>query len=85
MRNGQKVGWIETYRIFNHDGKKLGYFDGDSVHGADGRKIGYINGSYLYDESGSSAKVSLDKINDSVEGGMLTEIGKCAVFMLIGI
>jgi len=85
MRSGQKVGWIEGNDIRARDGRKLGYFVGNFVYGAEGHKQAYIEGNYLHSESSSTTKVSLDKINESVEGGMLPEIGKCAVYMLIGV
>ncbi|MGC9603158.1 MAG: 4-fold beta flower protein [Minisyncoccia bacterium] len=84
-REGQRVGWIDGYHIRAHDGKRLGYFDGDFVYGADGHKQAYIEGGYLHSESSSTSKVSVDKINESIEGGMLPEIGKCAIYILIGV
>ena len=84
-RNGQKVGWIEENYIRAHDGKKLGYFGGNFIYGIDGHKLAYVEGDYLYSESSSTAKVSLDKINEGIEGGMLPEVGKCAVYMFIGV
>lgn len=83
-RDGQKVDWIEGNDIRAHDGQKLGYFSSNDVYDVGGHKLAYIEGDYLHSE-GSSAKVSLDKINGSVTGGMLSEIGKCAVFMFIGV
>lgn len=79
------MGWIDGYHIRAHDGKRLGYFDGDFVYGADGHKQAYIEGGYLHSESSSTSKVSVDKINESIEGGMLPEIGKCAIYILIGV
>lgn len=83
-RNGQKVGWIDSNHIRAHDGVKLGYFEGNYVHSNDGEKIAYIDGAYLHQESGGT-KVSLDKVNEEIVGGLLPEIGKCAIYVLIGI
>ncbi len=83
-RSGQRVGWVEGNYIRDHNGKKLGYFEENFVRGMDGHKLAYVEGDYLYSESSSGAKVSLDKINESIEGSMLPEVGKCAVYMFIG-
>ena len=84
-RNGAKVGYIEGDKIRDHEGRKLGYFSESHVLNNEGRKIAYISGNYLCTESGTEVKVSLDKVNENIEGGLLTEIGKCAVYALIGI
>jgi hypothetical protein len=84
-RSSEKVGYIEEHRILSHAGKKLGYFDGTHIYGNDGDKVGYISGNYLYSEGdGSSERVSLDEVNENIVGGLLPQIGKCAVYMLIG-
>lgn len=84
-RGSEKVGYIEEHRILSHAGKKLGYFDTEHIYSFDGDRIGYIDGNYLYsDGSGSSERIKLDEVNTNVVGGLLPEIGKCAVYMLIG-
>ena len=83
MRDGQKVGRVDGNHIRAHDDTKLGYFDENYVHSMDGTKLAYINGEYLYQEVGGT-KISLDKINEDIEGGIFTEIEKCAIYMLIG-
>lgn len=85
VRGTDKVGYFEEHRIFSHAGKKLGYFDGNHIYSADGDRIGYVEGNYLYsDGSGNSERISLDKVNTSIVGGLLPQVGKCAVYMLIG-
>jgi len=84
-RGGQKIGWIEEHHVRAHDGRKLGYFEGNFVHGEDGRKLAYIEGDYLFSEGGSSgSKLPLEKVSEGIEGGVLSEIGKCAVYVLLG-
>jgi hypothetical protein len=85
FRSGTKVGFIEGDRIRSHDGKLLGYFSGNYVYDHEGHKTAYINGDYLCSESSDSTKVSLDKVNENIVGGLLPEIGKCAVYTLVGI
>ncbi|MDP3901540.1 MAG: hypothetical protein Q8Q37_01005 [bacterium] len=84
LRNGQKVGWVEDDDVYSYNGKKLGYFSDNDVYSADGRKIAYTNGNYLYASGGADSRVSLNKVNTSVVGGVLPLIGKCAVYVLIG-
>jgi len=51
----------------------------------DGRKIAYIEEDYLISEgSGTEAKIRLDQVAENVQGGVLPEIGKCAVYVLLG-
>ena len=84
-RGGEKVGFIDGNYIRAHDWKKLGYFEGNFVHDVMGHKLAYINGDHLYTESSAGVRISLDKVNESIVGGLLTEIGKCAIYILIGI
>jgi hypothetical protein len=83
-RGGEKVGFIEENHVRAHDGKKLGYFEENHVRDTAGNKIAYISGDHLYTESLGNVKISLDKVNEMVMGGLLPEIGKCAVYILIG-
>ena len=83
-RDGTKIGYIQGDRIRGHDGKILGSFSGNYVYNVQGHKIAYIEGDYLCSESATAAKVYLDKVNESITGGLLPEIGKCAIFVLIG-
>jgi hypothetical protein len=83
-RGGEKAGWIDGKHIRAHDGKKLGYFEGNHIYNMEGHRIGYVEGDFLYAESFGNTKISLDKISEDVVGGVLTEIGKCAIYMLLG-
>jgi hypothetical protein len=82
-RGEEKAGWIEGDKIRAHDGTKLGYFEGNFVYSEGGHKLAYIEGDYLVTYGGGS-KVPLEKVSEEVEGGVLPEIGKCAVYVLLG-
>ena len=82
-RNGQRAGYVDGDKIRGHDNRILGYFTSDHVYNAEGRKFAFIEGDWL-STGVSSARVPLDKVNESIEGGALPEIGKCAVYLLIG-
>ncbi len=82
-RGGEKIGWVEGNRIRAHDGTKLGYFEGNFVWGEDGRKLAYVEEDYLI-SYGSNQKIPLEKISEGIEGGILPEIGKCAIYVLLG-
>ncbi len=81
-RNGQEAGWIEGNHIIAHGDRKLGYFEGNSVFSIEGHKLAYMEGNNLYV---GSAEVSLDKINKNIIGGSVSEIGRCAIYVLIGV
>jgi len=84
-RAGQKIGWVEGYFVKDRDGKKIGYFRDRFVYDVNDRKIAYIEGDYLISQgSGSEAKINLDKVAENVEGGVLSELAKCAVYVLLG-
>jgi hypothetical protein len=84
-RGGEKIGWIDGDHIRDRDGKKLGYFEDKYVYNLDGRKIAYIEEDHLVSVgSGNEAKVDLDKVAEEVQGGVLSELGKCAVYVLLG-
>ena len=83
-RSSVKVGSFDTRHIWAHDGKKLGYFEDRYVYATDGRKLAWIEGNYLDSGSGSSTRISLDKVNESIVGGLLPEIGRCAIYVLVG-
>ncbi len=84
-RGGEKVGWIDGNHVRDYEGKRLGYFQDKYVYNMDGRKIAYIEEDYLISEgSGTEAKVRLDQVAENVQGGVLPEIGKCAVYILLG-
>jgi hypothetical protein len=84
-RGGEKVGWIEGNYVKDRDDKRLGYFRDRFVYDMSDHKIAYIEQDYLISEgSGSEAKIRLDQVAENVEGGVLPEIGKCAVYVLLG-
>ena len=71
--------------VRDRDGKKLGYFQDRFVYDMDAHKIAYIEGDYLVSEgSGSEARLNLEKVAEEVQGGVLSELGKCAVYVLLG-
>jgi hypothetical protein len=84
-RSGERAGYIDGNHIRNHDYKMLGYFSDGHVYNAAGHKIAYIEGNHLHPEDGSGAKISLDDVNKGISGGVLPELGKCAIYCLIGI
>ncbi len=85
FRNAEKVGYFDNNDIKARDGRKLGYFDSKYVYAIDGRRLAWIEGNYLDSGSGSNTRVSLDKVNENIVGGLLPIMGKCAIFVLIGI
>ena len=82
-RGGEKIGFIEGNYIRTHDGKRIGYFEGNFVYNEGGTKTAYIEEDHLVSYGGNS-RIPLDKVNESIEGGVLPEIGKCAVYVLLG-
>jgi len=82
-RGGEKIGWIEGAHIHDHAGKKLGYFEANMVYGEDGRKLAYIEGDHLI-SYGTTTKIPLETVSEGMEGGVLSELGKCAVYVLLG-
>ncbi|GEM_PF-391898 len=83
LRGGEKIGWIEGNDVRAHDGKKLGYFEGNHVYNSLGERVAYINGDHLFSQGGSEMKMHLEKINEEIVGGVLPEIGKCAIYVLL--
>jgi len=82
-RGGEKIGWVEERHIFAHDGRKVGYFENNFVYNMDGHKLAYIEGDHLI-SYGSNSKVGLEHVNENIQGGVLDELGKCAVYVLLG-
>ena len=84
-RGGEKIGWVEDHHIRAHDAKKLGYFEGNFVYNEDGHKLAYIEGDHLISYGGEhESKIALEKVSEGIEGGVLPEIGKCAIYVLLG-
>lgn len=82
-RDGEKVGWIEGNHVYAKDGKKLGYFADNLIYDENADKVAYIEGDYLM-SYGSDIKTPLDKVSEAMEGGVLPELDKCAVYVLLG-
>jgi len=82
-RNGEKIGFIDGIHVRTHDGKRVGYFEGNYVYNEDGDRTAYIEEDHLV-SYGGGARIPLDKVNESIEGGVLPEIGKCAIYVLLG-
>ncbi len=83
LRAGEKIGWVEGNHILAHDGKKLGYFEGNFVYNINAQKVAYIEGDFLVSQGSTSAKTRLEQIAEEVTGGVLPEIGKCAIYVLL--
>ena len=83
-RAGEKVGWVDGNHIRSHDNKILGYFDDKHVYDMERHTLAYTDGEYLYSEGSRSGKVELDKINEDIKGGVLMEMAKCAIYVLLG-
>ena len=81
LRSGEKIGWVEGNRIRAHDGKLLGYFEDRYVYSEDNRKLAYMEGNRL---CSGNTNISLEKVNEAIEGGLLPEVGKCAIYVLLG-
>ena len=84
-RGGEKVGWVDGDYVRDRDGKKLGYFQDKYIYDMNAHKIAYVEEDFLISQgSGSEAKIRLDEIAENVEGGVLPEIAKCAIYVLLG-
>ena len=81
-RDGMKIGFVDDHHIRAHDDHRLGYFENNFIYGERGHKLAYLEGDSLISyESGK--KIPLEKISESIQG-VLPEIGKCAVYVLLG-
>jgi 4-fold beta-flower domain-containing protein len=85
-RGGEKVGWIDGNHVRDSADKRLGYFEDRFVYDMNGHRIAHIDQDYLVSEGGmmSEAKIRLDEIAENVQGGVIPEIGRCAVYILLG-
>ena len=83
-RGGQKIGWLDGYHIRAHDNKRLGYFESNYIYGENGHKLAYVAGDYLYSEGGNNNRIPLEKVNEEITGGVMDEIAKCAIYILLG-
>lgn len=84
MREGHKVGWVEATRVFSATGKKLGYVQDAKIFNSEGDKVAYIDGNHLYSQGDTDVRISLDKVNESISGGVYPIAVRCAVYVLIG-
>lgn len=82
-RAGEKIGWVDGSHIRAHDGKRLGYFEGSHVYNILGQRVAYVDGDHLFSEGSNEGKIPLEKINEEIVGGVLPEIGKCAIYVLL--
>ncbi len=84
-RGGEKVGYVEGHHIRNRENALVGYFsEGEkAVYSAGDHKIAYIQGDKLYSTVGH-ADVHLSSVHEAIEGGVLSEVGKCAIYVLLG-
>ncbi|OGY99566.1 MAG: hypothetical protein A2945_02890 [Candidatus Liptonbacteria bacterium RIFCSPLOWO2_01_FULL_52_25] len=82
MRSGKKIGWIDGNDIRDYEGQKVGWFEDNDIYNVGGRKIGYVENGYLNASDGGT-KVPFEKINREITGGVLTEVQKCAIYMLL--
>jgi hypothetical protein len=82
-RGENKIGYVEGHHIIDHNGKKLGYFTDHHVWNMNDDKIAYIEEDHLFTESGKS-KILLENVAETIEGGVLPIIGKCAIYILLG-
>ncbi len=82
FRDGSKIGWVDGNHIWNRDGKKVGYFEENYIYNMGGDKMAYLEGDSLYAGNGGD-KISLDNINQGMSGGVLPDIAKCAIYILL--
>jgi len=82
-RGGEKIGWVAGNHVFAHDGKKVGFFEANFIYSESDKKVARIEGDFLYAEGGES-KVPLEKIAEDVTGGVITDIARAAIYILLG-
>ena len=84
-RGGQKIGWLEGNHVRDRAGNRVGYFEENFVYNKDGHKIAYLEGDFFMPYGGSSAsKVRLEQIAEDVTGGVIPEIARAAIYILLG-
>lgn len=84
MRAGDKLGWIESGRIYDAEGTELGYWEGDAIYDGSGNKIGWLEGDYVYDADGGQV-MSIGKCHEEVEGdGEYPNACRAAILLLFG-
>ncbi len=83
-RGGKRIGWVEGNYIRAQDGKRLGYHYGNYIYAENGEKLAFIEGDYLCSEADFGKKIRLEAVNEALPGGILPEITKCAIYILLG-
>lgn len=82
-RGGEKIGWIENEKIFDHTGRKAGFFMGEHIYNADGDKIGYILGDEIHSTTNSRV-IRLEDNHEEIQGGEVSDICRAAIRLLLG-
>ena len=84
-RADKKIGWMEENHVFNYEGKRVGYYEDKYVYNEDGHKLAYIEEDFLMPYGGNeSAKVRLEVIAQDVTGGVIPELARAAIYILLG-
>ena len=82
-RDNVKIGWIDGAHIHDHTGKAVGYFGDNKVWNISGKKIAFIEGEYIYLE-GSTDKIRIEDNLKEVNGGVITDLCRAAIRLLLG-
>lgn len=82
-RGGEKIGWLDENRIYDHEGRKLGYFEGESIYNVDGHKIGYIEGDEIHSTTDDRV-IRLEDNHEHVSGGEISDVARAAIRLLLG-
>jgi hypothetical protein len=83
-RFGKKIGWIEGDYVRDRDGNRLGYFQDHFIFNADGDKVAYIEDGYLISQDPREEfRMALNHVAKEVEGGILSDIARCAIYVLL--
>jgi len=81
-RGGEKIGWVENYRVYDHNGYEIGYYENERIYDAHGKEIGWIKGDYIETHGGRS--IRLDDNRWDIEGGDFSDLARAAVRLLLG-
>ena len=80
-RESTRIGYLSGTRVYDTLGAELGYYEDDRIYNPDGDKIAYLEDGYLYVDD---RKIHLDYVNEGVKGAGMSELGKCALYVLVG-
>lgn len=86
-RGGEKIGWLDGHHICDRGGKRLGYFEDKFVFHEDGHKLAVIQEDFLVPYGAADTdmdKVRLGKIAEDVTGGVIPELARAAIYILLG-